>query len=57
MWNRGLQLCEDDLPVVLTFIAVAALACLVPPQADTFFHLRTGQTIWSGGPLLEFPSR
>jgi len=47
----GLELREDDLPVVLTFIAIAAFACVVPPQADTFFHLRTGQIIWERGAL------
>ena len=45
------MVCDDDLPVVLTFIAVAALACLIPPQADTFFHLRTGQSIWESGAI------
>jgi hypothetical protein len=49
--GRGAELCEDDLPIVLTFIAVAGLACVVPPQADTFFHLRTGQSIWQAGAL------
>jgi hypothetical protein len=48
---RGLELREDDVPIVLTFIATAVLACLVPPQADTFFHLRTGQFIWEAGEL------
>jgi len=41
----------DDLPFVLTFIAVASLACLIPPQPDTFFHLRTGQSIWQSGAI------
>ncbi|HZM95113.1 MAG TPA: hypothetical protein VFB92_16900 [Vicinamibacterales bacterium] len=45
------MVCDDDLPVILTFIAVAALACLIPPQADTFFHLRTGQSIWQSGAI------
>lgn len=44
-------LCEDDLPVVLIFVGLGALACLVPPQADTFFHLRTGEYIWQSGTI------
>jgi len=49
--GRASVLYDDDLPVVLTFIAVALLACLIPPQPDTFFHLRTGQSIWQSGAI------
>jgi hypothetical protein len=51
MGGSGLELCDDDLPVVLAFIALATLACLIPPQPDTFFHLRTGQSIWQSGTI------
>ena len=43
---RCFRLSEDDLPVALIFTAAAALACLTPPQSDTFFHLRVGESIW-----------
>jgi hypothetical protein len=42
---------EEDLPIVLTFVVLAAFACLVPPQTDTFFHLRAGQSIWQSGSI------
>jgi hypothetical protein len=45
------DLSEDHLPVVLFLIGMAAIACLTPPQSDTFFHLRTGQTIWQMGAI------
>jgi len=46
---------DDDLPVALVFTAAAALACLMPAQSDTFFHLRAGESIWQAGrvPLTE----
>jgi hypothetical protein len=50
-WARRPHLLEDDLPIVLAFIAFAAIACAIPPETDTFFHLRTGQTIWESGSL------
>lgn len=50
-WTRRSQLSEDDLPVVLTFIAFTAIAFAIGPQPDTFFHLRTGQTIWQSASL------
>src|SRR5688572_28715161 len=43
---------EEDLPFALVFIALAALACLTPPQSDTWFHLRAGQEIWESGALV-----
>ena len=45
---------EDDLPIALIFVALAALACLAPPQSDTWFHLRAGREIWEGGALITF---
>jgi hypothetical protein len=44
--QRWFRLSDDDLPVALIFIGAAVLACLVPPQSDTFFHLRAGESIW-----------
>jgi len=50
--NRALpELCVDDLPVALTFIALMAIAGVIPPQTDTFFHLRAGQSIWQSGSI------
>jgi hypothetical protein len=43
---------EDDLPIVLVFIVLAALACLTPPQSDTWFHLRAGREMWESGALI-----
>jgi hypothetical protein len=43
---------EDDLPVVLLLIAFATFACIIPPQADTFYHLRSGREMWQAGTLL-----
>ena len=42
-------LSEDDVPVVLIFVVLAALALLSPAQADTWTHLRTGREIWTTG--------
>ena len=43
---------DDDLCAVLILIAFAALACMMPAQADTFYHLRSGQQMWQTGHLL-----
>jgi hypothetical protein len=43
---------DDDLPAVLLLIALAASACLLPAQADTFYHLRSGREMWETGALL-----
>jgi hypothetical protein len=45
--RRGLTFSE--LAVVLVFLAAAALACLSPAQADTFWALRAGEDIWRTG--------
>jgi hypothetical protein len=47
------SLSDEDLPVALLFVALAAVACVIPAQADTFYHLRAGQTMWDSGWLLE----
>lgn len=46
------QLAEDDLPVALLLIGFAAFACIVPAQADTFYHLRSGLEMWQSRSLL-----
>lgn len=46
------QFSEDDLPAGLLLVAFVAFACLVPAQADTFYHLRSGQEMWNSGSLL-----
>jgi len=43
---------EDDLPAGLLLIVLAAFACMLPAQADTFYHLRSGQEMWRSGALL-----
>jgi len=43
---------EDDLPAALLLIALVAFACMLPAQADTFYHLRSGQEMWRAGSLL-----
>jgi hypothetical protein len=42
--NRGLTF--RQMTVGLLFGAVAVFACLMPAQADTYWHLRAGQEIW-----------
>lgn len=39
------RLSDDDLPIVLLLVAMAALACLTPAQNDTWWHLRSGREI------------
>ncbi len=54
-WRRGLSPTFADLRVVLLFVAVAATACLMPAQADTYWHLRAGQDLFATGhvPLVD----
>ena len=42
----------NRLAIALLFIAIAAAACLMPAQNDTFWHLRAGFEAWQGGTLL-----
>jgi len=59
---RVRSLCsEDDVPIGLVFVAMAALALLSPAQADTWTHLRAGREMWTTGALIDverfsFPS-
>ena len=50
---RVLRLSDDDLPFVLLFVALAAFACAIPAQSDTFYHLRSGRAMWESSWLLE----
>src|SRR5262249_14452870 len=38
----------DRLKAVLLFIALAAAACFMPAQNDTWWHLREGEILWRG---------
>lgn len=38
-----------QMAVALLFIALAATACLMPMQSDTYWHLRAGEDIWRTG--------
>lgn len=40
---------DDNVPVVMLFLVFAGLASAIPPQADTFFHLRSGLAMWESG--------
>lgn len=51
--GRPFRLSDDNLPFVLLFVALAAFACAIPAQSDTFYHLRSGQAMWETGWLLE----
>jgi uncharacterized membrane protein len=42
-------LTDDNVPVVMMFLVFAGLASAIPPQADTFFHLRSGLAMWESG--------
>lgn len=37
---------SQDAAAVVLFVAIAALACLMPAQSDTWWLLRTGEEIW-----------
>jgi len=47
------RLSGDDLPAALLFVALAGLALVVPPQPDTWTHLRTGHEIWEQGSIID----
>jgi hypothetical protein len=47
------RLHEEEVPVALLMVVLAAVACTVPAQADTFYHLRAGREMWESGRLLE----
>lgn len=42
-------LTEDNVPAVMLLLVFAGLASAIPPQADTFFHLRSGLAMWESG--------
>lgn len=43
---------DDDLITILLFIVLAAFACMLPAQNDTFLHLRSGMLMWQSGSFL-----
>jgi hypothetical protein len=43
---------DDDLISILIFIVLAAFACMLPAQNDTFLHLRSGMHMWQTGSFL-----
>ena len=43
---------DDDLISILIFIVLAAFACMLPAQNDTFLHLRSGMQMWQTGSFL-----
>src|SRR5262245_20498066 len=47
------RLSDDDIPIVLLVAVLAVVACAIPAQADTFYHLRAGQAMWESGRLLD----
>jgi hypothetical protein len=51
--NRTFSLSDEDLPAALLFIVLAAIACSIPAQSDTFYHLRAGRVMIESGQLLE----
>jgi hypothetical protein len=42
----------DAVPTVLLFIVFSAVACLMPSQNDTWWHLRAGKEMWVGTTIL-----
>lgn len=51
---RGLHTAftDDDLIPILLFTVLAAFACLLPAQNDTFLHLRSGLHMWQTGAFI-----
>jgi hypothetical protein len=39
------------LPAALLLVGFVAFACVIPAQADTFYHLRSGREIWDSSSL------
>lgn len=50
--HRGRILSADAVPVVLLFVMFSIVACLMPTQNDTWWHLRAGREMWSGRTIL-----
>ena len=40
---------DDNLPFVLAALALCGIALVLPAQADTFYHLRSGKAMWDTG--------
>ena len=50
--GSGPGFAEQDLPVALMFVVFASVACTIPAQSDTFYHLSSGQRIWESEALI-----
>jgi len=46
------MLAEKDLPCALLLVVYVAIACVIPAQSDTFYHLRAGQQMWDSHSLI-----
>jgi len=46
------RLRDDDVPIALIFVVLAAFACVTPVKNDTWTHLRMGHEMWQTGSLL-----
>jgi hypothetical protein len=49
---KRFRLSEDNLPIVLLLVAMAALVWMTPAQNDTWWHLRSGREIVETGSFL-----
>ena len=43
---------RERFPLILLFVALLAMACLMPAQADTWWQLRAGEDIWKSGRII-----
>jgi hypothetical protein len=43
---------DSLLPSAILLIVFATVACVIPAQADSFYHLRSGQHMWESGSLI-----
>ena len=43
---------RERFPLVLLFVALFAMACLMPAQTDTWWQLRAGEEIWKSGRIV-----
>jgi hypothetical protein len=49
--SRLNEMTFERLATMLLFVAIGAGACFAPAQNDTWWHLRTGQDIWTTGAI------
>ena len=46
------RLDRERFQLCLLFVAIAAAACLMPAQTDTWWQLRTGEEMWQSGRIM-----